>query len=235
MNAAVAIVGSNEAGHAERTRDVALAHGLGFAGAFPAVALADPPSARAALAAATNAPWLLVVNGDEELSADLVREIGVRPEPEPGAACRVRIEMRFLSRTIQGGSFGARVETRLVSREGLAALGDTAGAAPVLAAPLTWRPFVDLEDGLARVDRETSTIALERARRGTRARAYHFLFRPPWVLARELVARGGLRDGLPGFMLATLVAARELILYAKLWEQGLPPNLRQVPSNPPPP
>lgn len=237
MNAAVAIVGPGDPDHAARTRDVALANGLAYAGEFPAITLDDPGADRGAILAATDASWILIVEGDEELTSELAREIATRAEPshDGGAACRVRIEMRFLDRRIVGGTFAARDEARLVGRDHLGAVGHTRREAPILLSPLRWRPFVDLEDGLARVDRETSAIALARAGRGERAWAFHFLFRPPYVLARELFARGGLRDGLPGFMLATLVAARELILYAKLWEQGLPPDLRQVPSNPAPP
>lgn len=235
MNAAVAIVGPCEASHAARVRDVALAGGLSFAGEFPRLAPGPGDAGHEVIAAATDASWILVVGGDEALSPELAREIASRNDAGAGSTFRVRVEMRFLGRAIGGGSFGARVEPRLVARDRLTIAVDTGEAAPVLDEPLRWRPFTDLEDGLARVDRETSTIALERAGRGERARAYHLLFRPPCVLARELVVRRGLRDGLPGFMLATLLAARELILYAKLWEQGLPPELRQVPSNPPPP
>ncbi len=240
MKAAVAIVGPCDPAAAERIQAAARDGRLAWAGQL-AGATGSPSEAEwKEFAARATAPWLLAVCGDEELGPELAREILDLPEAQPDgiAAYRVRIAMRFIGRTIVGGRYRAHSESRLVRREHAVpeiarlALGARLGNGPSLEAPLGWRPFESLEDGLARIDRETSELALAPRRPPQRARSVDFLFRPPVVLLRELVLRGGLRDGIPGFVLATLAAARELILYAKLWEQGLPEHLRQVPSNP---
>ncbi len=185
------------------------------------------------------APWLLALAPGEHAPAALWREIGALPETSVPPACyRASVSMAFLGRTIRGGAYGSRTEVRLVHREHAAPtvrgveLGPVRGGVRDLACGLRFQPFANLEDGLASIDRATSVDAMEIAARGRRAHAADFLFRPPLVLMRELIARGGIRDGLPGFVLATLVAARELILHAKLWEQGLPESVRQTPSSP---
>ncbi len=243
MKAAVAIVGPCEPGAAERFRAAAREGRLGWAGHLDSASHEPSEGEWCRLVAGADAPWVLALCGDEELTPELAREIQERPEPAVPAvsAHRVRVVVRFLGRDIVGGAYRPQIEARLVRREHPApsvarlGLGARVTDAPLLESALRWRPFHSLEDGLARIDRETSELALTSSSQGHRAHAVDFLVRPPAVLLRELVARGGLRDGIPGFVLATLAAARELILYAKLWEQGLPPQLRQVPSNPTPP
>lgn len=191
------------------------------------------------VASAAARPWVLVLGTDERVTPELRREIQALPDtPERVPAYRVPVRMRFLGGDVRGGRFRAYDEVRLAHRDhARAAFVSRGWSAPAartgtLTAPLRWLPFTNLEDALARMDGETAVGAQALARHGAHARATDFLIHPPAVLAQELVLRGGLRDGLRGVVLATLVAARELILYAKLWEQRLPEHLRQVPSNP---
>lgn len=188
-------------------------------------------------------PWILVLADDERMGPELADEIAALSEDSDHvfAGFRVAIEMTFLGRVVRGGRYRRREELRLVHRErcrpGIAALGIVGSGERTgsLSSVIQWRPFDDLEDGVDRIDRDTGLQVAELARRGARTSAARIVLRPPWVLGRELFLWGGVRDGLRGMILATLVAARELVLHAKLWEQGLPERFRQVPSNPEPP
>lgn len=110
---------------------------------------------------------------------------------------QVRIEMSFLDRRIVGG--GSPPGPRRVWWAGITSAPSGRPDARRRSCASALRALASVRDldGLARVDRETSAIALARAGRGERAWALPFLFRPPYVLARELFARGGSRTACP--------------------------------------
>ncbi len=68
----------------------------------------------------------------------------------------------------------------------------------------------------------TTLAAAQMQRQGRRARAWHLVVHPLAAFARNYVARGGYRDGLPGLIVSLLGGVYVLQKYVKLWERRQP-------------
>ena len=56
------------------------------------------------------------------------------------------------------------------------------------------------------------------AERGRRAGVLQLAGHPPLAFLRNYVLRGGVRDGIPGFIISALNAYYVFLKFAKLWE-----------------
>ncbi|MBI3796325.1 MAG: glycosyltransferase [Deltaproteobacteria bacterium] len=78
--------------------------------------------------------------------------------------------------------------------------------------------YEDLHDHLQAINGLTEIAAHEMALRGKRARLSHLVLHPFWRFLRFYFLRGGIRDGLPGFLVAATSAFYVFLKYAKLRE-----------------
>ena len=81
-------------------------------------------------------------------------------------------------------------------------------------------------------DSQTRRVDLPLAARqmheaGRRAGMMHVVGHPPLAFLRNYLARGGIRDGLPGFVISALNSYYVFLKFAKLWELE---NVERQPS-----
>ena len=77
--------------------------------------------------------------------------------------------------------------------------------------------YDDIETYLAKFNNYTTLAAESLYQRGKRAGVIKLVFSPWFTFVKGYIFRGGFRQGLHGFLLASLAAYYVLIKYAKLW------------------
>lgn len=181
----------------------------------------------AAIAAARH-DWILAVDADERVSAELAREIAdviaATHAKAPHGAYAARRRNVYLGRTIRFGGWGndwvVRVfprDRRFVERRVHEHL-ERQGNVGRLAGHLEHVPYRDLSHHLAKLDRYATWAARDLADRGRRARLSDLLFRPPVRFLRMYVLQLGLLDGWHGAVLCVMAATSVFLKYARLWE-----------------
>lgn len=92
------------------------------------------------------------------------------------------------------------------------------GAIGDLRGELQHYPYRDISDHLETIDRYTTFAALQMRESGRRAGMLQLAGHPPLAFLRNYIARGGIRDGTPGFVVSALNAYYVFLKFAKLWD-----------------
>ena len=170
-------------------------------------------------------PWILVLDADERLTSGLREEI--RAILKSGATYdgyRIRRETWFRNRKVRCWSRDwslrlfrtgkASYEPKKLVHERLVVNGKTSR----LEHPLEHYTFRSFSQYLPKVDSFTSLAAEEAVARGEKASLLKILFYPPARFLKTYFLRGGIRDGIPGLLIAWLSAYTTYLRYAKIWE-----------------
>ena len=80
-------------------------------------------------------------------------------------------------------------------------------------------PYADVAEHLDTIDRYTTLAAKQMWESGRRAGLFQIASHPPLAFLRNYIARGGFRDGTPGFIISALNAYYVFLKFAKLWER----------------
>src|SRR6202030_2265901 len=92
------------------------------------------------------------------------------------------------------------------------------GRAGLLHGELQHFAYRDIADHLETIDRYTTYAARQMAEDGRRAGWLQLAGHPPLAFLRNYLAHGGIRDGVPGFIISALNAYYVFLKFAKLWE-----------------
>lgn len=190
--------------------------------------------------AAATGDWILVLDADEEVPADLAGEIrdAVSRPDAPDGFLLARL-VSFHGEWIRHGGWYPGLTLRLfrkerVRTEDAAVHGGYAveGTPGTLRTPLHHYSYDSISHYLRKMNDYTSLQVsnLLRSRPGYVPGPAKLLFSPLSHFLRNFVTRRGWRDGIRGFLLAVLDAVYALALYAKLRERRMP-----SPGLPPPP
>jgi glycosyltransferase involved in cell wall biosynthesis len=175
--------------------------------------------------------WILSLDADERVTPALADEIRRVLSGEPRApAFRIPRVTWHLGRWVRTTDWYPDYQTRLYDRraaqwagryvhETVAVRGDTGQ----LRGELQHYAYRDVSDHLETIDRYTTYAARQMYESGRRAGIFDLACHPPLAFLRNYVARGGVRDGLPGFIISALNSYYVFLKFAKLWElQGVP-------------
>jgi glycosyltransferase involved in cell wall biosynthesis len=171
--------------------------------------------------------WVVSLDADEALSADLARGIRERLAGNldgVGGFETNRVSLH-LGRWIRHGDFYPDRQLRVFRRVAGAWSGrnphgrvSLAGRVELLSGEIEHRAYADLADQLARIRRFSAIEAREMLAAGRRARVRDLVLRPPARCLRAYVLKAGFLDGVPGFLIATMTAFHVFLKYAQLWE-----------------
>jgi hypothetical protein len=92
------------------------------------------------------------------------------------------------------------------------------GPVKTLTGKLWHYTYNDLSHHFQVINRFSSISAREMYQSGRRFRLWDLIMRPPTRFMKGYLIKGGFRDGLRGFVIATIVAYGVAMKYAKLWE-----------------
>jgi glycosyltransferase involved in cell wall biosynthesis len=173
-------------------------------------------------------PWILIVDADERVPAELAREIERLLEKGP-AADRYLLKRRnfFLGKEIRGSGWGRDRLVRLL-RNGSARYPEqrvhadiaVAASTPTLAAPLVHFTCRSMNAYLEKLHRYAEWGAADLQQRGRSASGAAVLLRPAWRFFRSFVLEAGFRDGTAGLVVCGLQAYGVFLKWARLWEMN---------------
>jgi glycosyltransferase involved in cell wall biosynthesis len=178
--------------------------------------------------------WILNLDADEFVTPELAGEIqaviaGGRKE----TAFYIARRNQFCGRYLKHGGCYPDFQLRLFRRDAgqfndrlLHERFVTTGTIGYLKNDLLHWTFPTLDVFYGKFERVTRLGAEHLWAQGRRARLSHFIGRPLWKFFKSYFLQQGFRDGMPGFLYASLSAIHVFVRYAKLWEIEHNPNLQ---------
>jgi glycosyltransferase involved in cell wall biosynthesis len=171
--------------------------------------------------------WILSVDADEEVSAELRGEIqGVLDGRPPVAGYAVPRRNIFWGRWIRHGGLYPDWQVRLFQRgrgrfieRAVHEAVEVNGEVRRLGAPLVHRSYESIAEFLERANRYSSLAADDLVRHGGRVGLAQLGLRPLGRFLSMYVLKRGFLDGTPGLLLAALYAYYVFIRSAKVWEK----------------
>ena len=173
--------------------------------------------------------WILSLDADERVTPALAEEIkGVMaraPEAIGHGAFRIPRVTWHLGRWIRTTDWYPDHQLRLYDRRAAQWIGryvheslTVRGTTGRLRGELQHYAYRDLTDHLETIDRYTTYAARQMQEAGRRAGLLQIAGHPPLAFLRNYIARGGIRDGVPGFIISAMNAYYVFLKFAKLWE-----------------
>ncbi len=92
------------------------------------------------------------------------------------------------------------------------------GSIGTLTGELQHYAYRDIADHLETIDRYTTYAARQMHEEGRRAGLLQIAGHPPLAFLRNYLAHGGIRDGVPGFIISAMNAYYVFLKFTKLWE-----------------
>jgi glycosyltransferase involved in cell wall biosynthesis len=170
--------------------------------------------------------WILSLDADERVTPALADEIRSILSGDPGrAAFRIPRVTWHLGRWMRTTDWYPDYQTRLYDRRAAEWAGKyvheavrARGRTGQLRSELQHYAYRDIADHLETIDRYTTYAARQMHEAGRRAGLADVAIHPPLAFLRNYVLRGGIRDGVPGFIVSSLNSYYVLLKFAKLWE-----------------
>lgn len=170
--------------------------------------------------------WILSLDADERVTPELAAEIrtALAVEPAP-AAFRVPRVTWHLGRWVRTTDWYPDFQDRLYDRRRARWTGryvheslQADGSRGRLRGEIQHYAYRDIAEHLETIDRYTTLAAKQLHEAGRRAGLLQLAGHPPLAFLRNYIARGGIRDGVPGFIISSMNAYYVFLKFAKLWE-----------------
>ena len=160
--------------------------------------------------------WILSLDADEVLDVEAANAVRRTLTTNPSAdGYRIRRQEVWLGHAVRYGHWRPRAHLRLARRERARWVGEdphdrlmVAGHVQTLPGRIVHTPYRHLGEHLATIDRYTR----QQARRGG---PVDILGRPAWHFLSGYLGRGGILDGWPGLVLATLGSVHTLLKWSR--------------------
>ena len=169
--------------------------------------------------------WVLCLDADERVSADLASSIRAALESPVSPVYRMRRRNRFLGRWLSHGEGYPDWSTRLFDRKNAAWSDDAvhekvlyAVTTGTLAGDLLHESAEDLGDYLQKQNRYSTLAAQQLFERGRSAGALELVLSPFVRFTKFYVLRLGFLDGVPGLVHTSIGCIASFMKYAKLIE-----------------
>lgn len=170
----------------------------------------------------TDADWVIYLDSDERITAELANEIMTVIDRKPSAYAMPRRNIAFGTWLKHGGwypDYVVRLYPRtavtwqgIVHEEPCFSIGKQN-----LKSDLIHYTYYDWERYFNKFNSYTTMMAERMQQRGKKAKQNDIVFRPFWSFIRVYVLRSGWRDGLMGFIMAVFHAFYTMAKYVKLY------------------
>jgi glycosyltransferase involved in cell wall biosynthesis len=170
--------------------------------------------------------WILSLDADERVTPALGTEIQDVLAGNPAhVAYRIPRVTWHLGRWIRTTDWYPDYQLRLYDRRAALWAGRYVheyvavnGSTGQLTSELQHIPYRDVADHLDTIDTYTTYAARQMYESGRRAGFLQQIIHPPLAFLRNYLLRGGIRDGVPGFIISSMNAYYVFLKFAKLWE-----------------
>jgi glycosyltransferase involved in cell wall biosynthesis len=170
--------------------------------------------------------WILSLDADERVTPELAAEIGATLASEPShGAFRIPRVTWHLGRWVRSTDWYPDYQDRLYDRRQAHWTGryvheslTHAASTGQLRGEIQHYAYRDIAEHLETIDRYTTLAARQMQEDGRRANLLQLAGHPPLAFLRNYIARGGVRDGVPGFIISSMNAYYVFLKFAKLRE-----------------
>jgi glycosyltransferase involved in cell wall biosynthesis len=170
--------------------------------------------------------WILSLDADERVTPTLAAEIRATMDGDSRTvAFRIPRVTWHLGRWIRTTDWYPDYQLRLYDRRSAQWTGQyvhesvsVRGETGRLRGELQHYAYRDISDHLETIDRYTTSAARQMHEAGRRAGLLQIAGHPPLAFLRNYLARGGIKDGAPGFIISAMNAYYVFLKFAKLWE-----------------
>ena len=169
--------------------------------------------------------WVLSLDADERVTPALALEIQRTLTNPDHKAYRMPRVTWHLGRWIRTTDWYPDEQLRLYDRRSARWTGqyvheavDVEGTVGRLQGEIEHFAYRDISDHLETIDRYTTYAARQMNETGRRAGLLQLAGHPPLAFLRNYIARGGIRDGIPGLIISSLNAYYVFLKFAKLRE-----------------
>jgi glycosyltransferase involved in cell wall biosynthesis len=173
-------------------------------------------------------PWVLLLDCDEELSAELKAAIAAffsGGDAERYAGAKMARKVWFMGRWITHGDWYPDRKLRLFRRAQGRSGGNAAhdkvevdGPVTILRGDLHHYSFRDMGHYVSKINSFADAFLEKQKSEGTRWSLAATLFRPWWRFFRAYVIRRGFLDGFPGLWIAVATAFFAFVRYSRKYE-----------------
>jgi glycosyltransferase involved in cell wall biosynthesis len=170
--------------------------------------------------------WILSLDADEVVTPELAAEVRQVLATDPAhAAFRIPRVTWHLGRWVRTTDWYPDYQIRLYDRRSAGWAGKyvhesvkARGPVGQLRGEFQHYAYRDISDHLETIDRYTTYAARQMHEAGRKAGFFDIAVHPPLAFLRNYIARGGMRDGIPGLIISSLNSYYVLLKFAKLWE-----------------
>ncbi len=170
--------------------------------------------------------WILSLDADERVTPELEAELqALHAAAPPEAAFRIPRVTWHLGRWIRTTDWYPDYQMRFYNRQLAEWTGRSVheavtvrGAVGQLRGELHHYAYRGIAEHLETIDRYTTLAAKQMHEDGRHAGLMQIAGHPPLAFLRNYIARGGIRDGVPGFIISAMNAYYVGLKFAKLWE-----------------
>jgi len=169
--------------------------------------------------------WILSLDADERVTPQLAQEIQSTLANPVDKAYRMPRVTWHLGRWIRTTDWYPDDQLRLYDRRSARWTGQyvheavtVEGSIGRLHGEIEHFAYRDISEHLETIDRYTTYAAKQMKEGGRRAGLLELAGHPPLAFLRNYIARGGIRDGIPGLIISSLNAYYVFLKFAKLRE-----------------
>jgi glycosyltransferase involved in cell wall biosynthesis len=169
--------------------------------------------------------WILSLDADERVTPALAQEIQATLTNPAHKAYRMPRVTWHLGRWIRTTDWYPDDQLRLYDRRSATWTGQYVheavsvdGTIGRLSGEIEHYAYRDISEHLETIDRYTTYAAKQMKESGRRAGLLQLAGHPPLAFLRNYLARGGIRDGVPGLIISSLNAYYVFLKFAKLRE-----------------
>ena len=175
----------------------------------------------------TNHRWVMFLDSDEEISGELTNEIQEELADSDGqwSGYLVPRMSYYLGKWIRHGEWYPDYKIRFYDRTKGTWAGralhpriEVEGSLRRLRNPCLHYNYRDISDQIQTIDRYSEMAAQVLNEEAEKFSVTKLLLHPPFRFLRDYFIKGGILDGLPGFVIAVSTMYYVFIKYAKLWE-----------------
>jgi glycosyltransferase involved in cell wall biosynthesis len=182
--------------------------------------------------------WILSLDADERVTPALADDIQKTLAASPSAAAyRMPRATWHLNRWIRTTDWYPDYQVRLYDRRAARWIGrhvheaiSADGPTGALRGELQHFPYDDIADHLSTINLYTTYAAKQMNEEGRSSGLLQIVGHPPLAFLRNYIAKGGIKDGVPGLIISSLNAYYVFLKFAKLWQlrkvQGAEPGTR---------
>ncbi len=169
--------------------------------------------------------WILSLDADECVTPDLAAEIRAALANPSHAAFRVRRVTWHLGRWIRSTDWYPDYQLRVYDKRSAGWTGKyvheavlVGGTTGELGGEIQHFAYRDISDHLETIDRYTTLAARQMNEVGRRAGLLQVAGHPLLAFLRNYIVRGGIREGMAGFIISSMNAYYVFLKFAKLWQ-----------------